>query len=48
MEEIFAKCHTKNDKSWVDSRAEKAYVSSVYFNLSTYFQTFRMICFFGN
>ncbi|KAK2424312.1 hypothetical protein QL285_034685 [Trifolium repens] len=25
MEEVFAKCHTKNDKSWVDSRAEKAY-----------------------
>jgi hypothetical protein len=30
MEEVFAKCHTKSDKSWVDSRAEKAYVSSVY------------------
>ncbi|WJX73696.1 hypothetical protein P8452_57448 [Trifolium repens] len=28
MEEVFAKCHTKKDESWVDSRAEEAYNSS--------------------
>jgi hypothetical protein len=28
MEEVFAKCHTKKDESWVESRAEEAYDSS--------------------
>lgn len=28
-EEMFAKCHLKKDKSWVDTRYEKAFVCDV-------------------
>ncbi|XLU24748.1 hypothetical protein S245_060814, partial [Arachis hypogaea] len=23
LEEVYTKCHTKNDKSWIDERSEK-------------------------
>jgi hypothetical protein len=25
MEEVFAKCHLKKDKSWIDKRAKRAF-----------------------